>query len=293
MTPSCRRFPMSSFVVAFLVCAGVLAPSASAQAPAMTAAAQAQAAGGFDSVAAPKKGEIGSRVPLRKGMHGKDVVALQKLLRQTGIRTSTDGEFGTSTAYSVRLFERRNGLPVNGKLDANDVDVLKGQAAATAAAARTSTGTAAAATPATPAPAALAPGDRATINPDGTANAPANAPDAVKAMIAAGNVIAKTPYIYGGGHGKWDDAGYDCSGSVSYALHAAGLLEASMPSGNFTTWGEAGPGQWVTLYANGGHIYATIAGLRFDTSGATEDGSRWHTSSRPTSGYVVRHPAGL
>ena len=293
MTPTCRRTPMLSFAVALVACVSAwLAPSASAQMSALTSAQQSAATGGFDSVLPPKRGELGSRVPLKKGMRGKDVKALQTLLRKAGVRTGTDGEFGAGTAYAVRLFERRNGLPVNGRLDANDVDVLKGQAAAAVAAtpAPSTTGTAAATSSA---PARLAPGDTATINPDGTANAPASAPDAVKAMIAAGNVIASTPYIWGGGHGKWDDAGYDCSGSVSYALHGAGLLDASMPSGGFTTWGDAGPGQWVTIYANGGHIFMEVAGIRFDTSGATEDGSRWHTSSRPTSGYVVRHPTGL
>jgi hypothetical protein len=101
------------------------------------------------------------------------------------------------------------------------------------------------------------------------------------------------PYIYGGGHGKWEDRGYDCSGSVSYALHGGGLLEQSMPSGGFTNWGAAGAGQWVTIYANSGHMYMVVAGLRFDTSGAKQTGSRWQTEQRPARGYTVRHPEGL
>ena len=293
MTPSCRRSLPSVVALIASAAAVVLPAAARAQAPAMSSAQYAASAGGFDSTLAPAKGQLGYRVPLRKGMQGKDVKSLQTLLRQTGARTSADGEFGAGTWTAVRTFERKNGLPVNGKLDANDIDVLKGQAAAAAAAPPAATATVASAPATSAAPTALAPGDRATINPDGTANAPANAPEAVKAMIAAGNVIAKTPYIYGGGHGKWDDRGYDCSGSVSYALHGAGILDASMPSGGFTTWGDAGPGQWVTIYANAGHIFMEVAGIRFDTSGATEDGSRWHTSDRPTSGYVVRHPTGL
>ena len=102
------------------------------------------------------------------------------------------------------------------------------------------------------------------------------------------------PYIYGGGHGKWEDAGYDCSGSVSYALHGGGLLEASMPSGGFMKWGEPGPGTWITIYAHGGHVYMTVAGLRFDTSGATSSGTRWQPASeRDGKGYTVVHPVGF
>jgi hypothetical protein len=101
------------------------------------------------------------------------------------------------------------------------------------------------------------------------------------------------PYKYGGGHGQWEDSGYDCSGSVSYALHGAGLLDQALPSGNFMSWGDKGPGQWVTLYANQGHMYMIVAGLRFDTSGRQQDGTRWHASSRSSSGYTVVHPPGL
>jgi peptidoglycan hydrolase-like protein with peptidoglycan-binding domain len=122
-------------------------------------------------------------------------------------------------------------------------------------------------------------------------DAPSDAPQAVKDIIAAGNEIAKKPYVYGGGHGKWIDRGYDCSGSVSYALYRAGLLDRSMPSGDFMSWGRKGPGQWVTIYANGGHMYMVVAGLRFDTSGA--DPSRWQTDMRSSSGFTVRHIDGL
>ena len=111
--------------------------------------------------------------------------------------------------------------------------------------------------------------------------------------IAAGNRISRYPYRYGGGHRSFHDSGYDCSGSVSYALHGAGLLNTQLTSGEFETWGAAGAGQWVTIYANGGHVYMLVAGLRFDTSGLSTDGTRWHTSSRSASGYVVRHPDGL
>ena len=147
-------------------------------------------------------------------------------------------------------------------------------------------------TPTTPAPAPLGPGDVATLNADGTATAPASAPPEVQAIIAAGNEIASKPYRYGGGHTrKWKDSGYDCSGSVSYALHGGGLLDSPMPSGNFETWGDPGPGQWVTIYARGDHMYMVVAGLRFDTSGAKP--SRWQTKKRSSKGFVVRHPTGL
>lgn len=134
---------------------------------------------------------------------------------------------------------------------------------------------------------------KATVLKNGIALPPLEAPEAVRKIIEAGNQIARTPYLWGGGHGKWLDKGYDCSGSVSYALHGAGLLEQSMPSGGFTNWGDPGEGQWVTLYANSGHIYMVVAGLRFDTSGRTKTGSRWQTDMRSASGYTVRHPPGL
>ena len=112
----------------------------------------------------------------------------------------------------------------------------------------------------------------------------------MQAIIAAGNRIAKTRYIWGGGHRRWEDRGYDCSGSVSYALHGAGLLDSSMVSGGFMRWGEAGPGRWVTIYAHRGHMYMVVAGLRFDTSGQRQAGTRWQAAPRSARGFRVRHP---
>jgi hypothetical protein len=112
-------------------------------------------------------------------------------------------------------------------------------------------------------------------------------------MIDAGNVIARSPYVWGGGHGKWLDKGYDCSGSVSFVLASAGLLNAPLDSGRLMSWGEAGRGKWVTIYSNRGHVWMVVAGIRFDTSGAKVTGSRWQNEMRPTSGFVARHPAGL
>lgn len=249
---------------------------------AMGGSAKHLGTGGYDdTVGAGRSQSLGDRIPVRRGMSGRDVKMLQSFLKRTGQKVTVDGEFGATTAKAVKAFETKNTLNVDGLVDADDIAVLRGQAAAGKNA------------KAAPPPLQLAPGDRATVGADGLAIAPANAPEPVKQIIASGNKIAKAKYIYGGGHGKWEDAGYDCSGSVSYALHFAGLLEQSMPSGGFTTWGDAGPGRWVSTYANGGHMYMVVAGLRFDTSAAKQTGSRWAAAPRPTTGYVVRHPAGL
>jgi len=135
--------------------------------------------------------------------------------------------------------------------------------------------------------------DQATALPNGIALPPLEAPAAVRQMIEAGNVIARSPYLWGGGHGKWVDKGYDCSGSVSFVLAAAGYLEAPLASGPLMSWGEAGPGKWVTIYSHQGHVWMVVAGIRFDTSGARETGSRWQNEMRSTAGFVARHPPGL
>jgi hypothetical protein len=123
---------------------------------------------------------------------------------------------------------------------------------------------------------------------------PKSAPARVKQVIAAANKIRSKPYIFGGGHARWWDRGYDCSGSVSFALHGGHFLESPLPSGPMEKWGLAGIGRWITVYANGGHAYAVIAGFRWDTSGDGngETGPRWHADLRDNVGYVARHPAG-
>lgn len=128
---------------------------------------------------------------------------------------------------------------------------------------------------------------------NGVALPPLDAPEEVKQIIEAGNAIARTPYLWGGGHGKWLDKGYDCSGSVSFALAAAGLLSGPLASGPLMSWGEPGRGKWVTIYANDGHVFMEVAGIRFDTSNSRVTGSRWGNEMRSTSGFVARHPAGL
>jgi hypothetical protein len=232
-------------------------------------------------VALGKTPRLGDRLPMGSGMSGKDVRVLQGLLRRAGFRITADGQFGRRTVRVIRRFERRAGLAVNGAVDAADIEALRalvrsgGQPAAAVA------------------PAAVPAPESATIGPDGLAIPPATAPEVVKQIIAAGNEIATKPYRYGGGHARWNDTGYDCSGSVSYALHGAGLLERAMPSGGFTSWGESGPGQWVTIYAHGGHMYMVVAGLRFDTSGRSKAGTRWQAEERSPSGFTARHPLGL
>jgi len=136
-------------------------------------------------------------------------------------------------------------------------------------------------------------GETARLLADGTAQAPESAPESVKRVIAAGNQIAKLPYRYGGGHALLNDTGYDCSGSVSFALRGGGLFNGAAPSSGFYGYGESGSGRWITVYANGGHMYMVVAGLRFDTSGARQTGSRWQVQRRPATGYIVRHPPGL
>jgi hypothetical protein len=137
-------------------------------------------------------------------------------------------------------------------------------------------------------------GESAGIQPGGMAVAPVDAPNVVAAVIQAGNQIADTPYKWGGGHGAWADTGYDCSGSVSFALAGAGLLSSPLDSTRFEHWGAAGPGKWITVYANAGHAFMVVAGLRFDTSGRSGPrGTRWQPLMRSTAGFVARHPPGL
>ena len=131
------------------------------------------------------------------------------------------------------------------------------------------------------------------VDTGGMVQAPPGAPAAVAQVIAAGNAIATLPYIYGGGHASFHADGYDCSGSVSYALAAAGLVSSPMVSGDFENWGDPGPGRWITIYANAGHVWMDVAGWRFDTVALAEGGTRWSRGGGEFSGFIVRHPPGL
>ena len=170
-----------------------------------------------------------------------------------------------------------------GKLPALVVAVLSLTVTVTASGAAPTGGGAAAG----PAP------ERAYVTSEGVAVAPASAPPEVRAIIDAGNRIAVKPYKYGGGHGRWNDTGYDCSGSVSYVLHAAGLLKRPLDSSGFMGWGERGRGSWVTVRANPSHAYLIVAGLRFDTSARSRTGTRWSERMRSARGFRGRHSEGL
>ncbi len=140
--------------------------------------------------------------------------------------------------------------------------------------------------------------DAAGLTSGGLATVPPSAPARVAAVINAANQVARKPYVYGGGHGRlagetFVDTAYDCSGSVSFALAAAGLIDRPMDSTALGRYGRPGPGHWLTIYANAGHAWMMVAGLRFDTSGRSAGGSRWQARPRGIGGFTVRHPPGL
>ena len=211
---------------------------------------------------------------LKIGMEGRDVRGLQWHLGRIGYGTAIDGAFGPLTQAAVKRWEGARGRRVDGVMTRTDQGALKQTRRRTT---RTSQ-----------------PLVRAWISRRGFAHISPSAPRKVRRLIRAGNEIAKLPYKYGGGHGTWNDSGYDCSGSVSYVLHHAGLLEGpARTSGGFMNWRFAGRGKWVTVYAHGGHMFLTVAGIRFDTTDRERDGTRWHRDMRSTAGYAVRHPGGI
>ena len=216
---------------------------------------------------------------LSQGTSGSDVRALQRYLDRAGYETASDGMFGPATARSVRSFEADEERRTNGAATRYEQRLVRSRAAEA---------------PEEEVPLAEDPAaEEAYIGDDGLAVAPASAPEEVKAIIAGGNEIATKPYKYGGGHGRWNDSGYDCSGSMSYALYRAGLLDTALDSTGFMSWGGRGRGEWVTTYANAGHSYMVVAGLRFDTSARKETGNRWSDTMRSPRGYTRRHPEGL
>jgi cell wall-associated NlpC family hydrolase len=258
-----------------VLCACTLPAVPAAAAETGGAAPVALAGGASTATPAPKPAARTSSHVLKRGSHGHGVRVLQDLLTRAGFPTPVLGVFGPLTERNVKAFERSQGLRADGIATPRLIARLRRAAAASA-------------TPAPPP--ATRPTGTAILRADGTAIAPTDAPDAVKAVIAAANRIASTPYLWGGGHARWDDRGYDCSGSVSYALHGGGLLDFSSDSSGLMKYGDPGPGHWITLYSNPDHVYMVVAGLRYDTSGANP--SRWQTAMRSGDGFVVRHPTG-
>jgi cell wall-associated NlpC family hydrolase len=222
---------------------------------------------------------------LASGMHGPDVKQLQRYLTGAGHHVHADGDFGPKTMRALTITERELELRADGVATRRDQRTIRLAVSAPAG------GGAVYVAP--PPPTRTVAGRQGTVTDDGFAIPPSTAPAAVKSAIVAGNEIAKTPYKWGGGHGSWTDSGYDCSGSVSYALHAADLLDSPLVSGSFASWGGPGAGRWVTVYSNGGHVYMVVAGLRFDTSARSRTGSRWTAESRSSDGFAITHPAGL
>ena len=257
--------------------------------------------------------------PLKRGSEGARVAKVQSWL---GI--ASDGIFGPGTKRAVKRFQRSHGLTADGIVGPVTWSALKGsraRKASTGGGKRSAVvllqrelgisadgifgpGTEAAVKsfqsshgltadgivgPATWS--ALGHAGRSTILKRRGSGSPGL--DVVARVVRAANRIQSKPYKYGGGHGRWNDSGYDCSGSVSYALHGAGLLSSALTSGGFMSWGAAGKGRRITIYASPSHVYMVIDGRRFDTTGRSETGSRWQASDRSSAGYVVRHPPGL
>ncbi len=247
-----------------------------ASAPAPTSAAKpAQSTAATPSSDA---GQLGSRV-LHQGMKGADVSQLQGDLTLAGFPTAIDRQFGPATKASVIGFEQAHNLSGDGVVSATVVQAL--QSAIAVYESSNPTGT-------------------ARINADGTATPPAGAPAVVQEVIAAANQITGKPYVYGGGHGTWNDVGYDCSGAVSYALHGGGLLASPEDSTQLETYGASGPGVWITIYADASHTWVVVAGIAFDTADfggpnfPIGSGPRWRKNPLGNladgGSYEVRHP---
>uniref|UniRef100_A0A6J5ZT72 Unannotated protein n=1 Tax=freshwater metagenome TaxID=449393 RepID=A0A6J5ZT72_9ZZZZ len=209
--------------------------------------------------------KVRSSAPRRQSGGSGKSSAVKTLQRRLHI--GVDGVFGPGTSSAVKRFQSRHGLTADGVVGPATWRAL-GFSAKRPVLKRRS----------------------------GGGGGSSGVPTRIARAIRAANRIARRPYVYGGGHGSFRSSGYDCSGSASYVLHAAGVLNSALPSGSFMRWGSPGRGRWITIYANGGHMFLTIktpSGVRrYDTSGM-DDGTRWDRRMRSSSGYSVRHPTGL
>jgi hypothetical protein len=236
---------------------------------------------GGSNTPSSSKSPWGSKT-LKPGMSGSDITLLQFYLNVAGVPTNVDGQFGSGTKASVIQYERAHGLKANGKVNPTDGRSIGGAVAAVDS---------------------IKPNGKTQIHSNGSASAPSNAPPVVKAVVAAANKIIDTSYCYAGGHGSWKSSCYDCSGSVSYALHGAHLLSTSEDSTQLENYGAPGKGRWITIYADSGHTFLVVNGRAFDTANyggpnrPSGSGPRWRTD--PTGNladgghYIVRHPPGL
>jgi len=249
--------------------------------PSAVAAAAAESSTGTAAVPASASSASPAGAP---AVAGAD--AVQRL--QAALHLPVDGEFGTATEAAVRRLQARHGLNVDGVVGPSTWSLIGVSNEATL----------------TPSPSVLAQSSSdstasATAGPSyssssATGGGEGGAPGVVARVIAAGEEIATRPYVYGGGHGSFQSYGYDCSGSVSYALHGGGLLSSPEDSTGLESYGEPGPGKYITIYANAEHAYMVVDGRRFDTVALAESGSRWANSpGNDGGGFVERHPAGL